>query len=109
MTKTTLTSLAPAGAFTAVMANLPTSVSAHGHVVDRDEDGAPLLIDSHTNEIAEVAWTLFQHHIARIGSITTTLIAWDKDVPEFARLAAEADRGRAIWQPGFVGAGRVTT
>ena len=90
MTKTTLTSLAPAGSFTAVMANLPTPVSAHTHAVDRDDDSAPLLIDSHT---AEAVWTLFRRQIARSGPITT-LIEGGKDVPEFARLAAETDRAR---------------
>ena len=95
MTKTTLTSLAPAGSFTAVMANLPTPVSAHTHAVDRDDDSAPLLIDSHTNKIAEAVWTLFRRQIARSGPITT-LIEGGKDVPEFARLAAEVDLARAI-------------
>jgi uncharacterized protein (UPF0276 family) len=107
MTKTTLTSLALAGAFTAVMANLPIPVSAQGHVVDRDDDDAPLLIGSHTKEIAEVVWTLFQRTIARIHPITT-LIEWDNNVPEFVRLAAETDRARTIFaaRPRV---GRVTT
>ena len=102
MTKTTLTSLAPAGSFTAVMANLPTSVSAHRHAVDRDDDSAPLLIDSHTNKIAEVVSTLFWRQIARIGPITS-LIEGGKDVPEFARLAAETDRARTNLGAGPVG------
>ena len=62
-----------------------------GFAVDRDDDGTPLLIDSHGCEVAEVVWALFQRTIARTGPIPT-MIEWDNDVPAFAALAAQAKR-----------------
>ena len=65
-----------------------------GFAADRDDDGAPLLIDSHGSEVAEVVWDLFRRTIARTGPIPT-MIEWDNDVPPFAVLAAQANRAQA--------------
>jgi uncharacterized protein len=66
-----------------------------GFAVDRDDDGAPLLIDNHGAAVAEIVWALFRRTIARTGPLPT-LIEWDNDVPAFAVLAAEANRAQAI-------------
>jgi len=66
-----------------------------GFAVDRDDDGTPLLIDSHGCEVAEVVWALFQRTIARTGPIST-MIEWDNDVPAFAALAAQAKRAQSV-------------
>jgi uncharacterized protein len=66
-----------------------------GFAVDRDDDGTPLLIDSHGCEVAEVVWALFQRTIARTGPIAT-MIEWDNDVPVFAALAAQAKRAQSV-------------
>jgi uncharacterized protein (UPF0276 family) len=66
-----------------------------GFAVDRDDDGTPLLIDSHGCEVAEVIWALFQRTIARTGPIST-MIEWDNDVPAFAALAAQAKRAQSV-------------
>ena len=66
-----------------------------GFTVDRDDDGAPLLIDSHNCEVAEVVWALFQRTIARTGAIPT-VIELDNDVPPFAALSAQAKRAQAV-------------
>ena len=66
-----------------------------GFAVDRDDDGTPLLIDSHGCEVAEVVWALFQRTIARTGPIST-MIEWDNDVPAFAALAAKAKRAQSV-------------
>jgi len=66
-----------------------------GFAVDRNDDCAPLLIDSHGSEVAEVVWRLFQRTLARTGPIAT-LIEWDNDVPAFSALAAQADRAQAF-------------
>jgi uncharacterized protein len=66
-----------------------------GFAADRDDDGAPLLIDSHSCEVAEVVWALFQRTIARTGPIPT-VIEWDNDVPPFAALAAQAGRAQTV-------------
>jgi uncharacterized protein (UPF0276 family) len=66
-----------------------------GFAADRNDDGTPLLIDSHGSEVGEVVWRLFQRTVARTGPIAT-LIEWDNDVPAFSALAAQADRARAF-------------
>jgi uncharacterized protein (UPF0276 family) len=66
-----------------------------GFAVDRDDDGTPLLIDSHGCEVAEVIWALFQRTIAHTGPIST-MIEWDNDVPAFAALAAQAKRAQSV-------------
>ena len=66
-----------------------------GFAADRDDDGAPLLIDSHGCEVVEVVWALFQRTVARTGPIPT-VIEWDNDVPAFAALAAQAKCAQAV-------------
>src|SRR5262249_58805312 len=62
-----------------------------GFAEDRDDDGAPLLIDAHDRPVANNVWTIYRRVIARAGAIPT-LIEWDNDVPEFSVLAGEAAR-----------------
>ncbi len=62
-----------------------------GHDEDADDEGAPLLIDSHGREIADPVWALLDHTLARSGPLPV-LIEWDNDVPEWPVLAAEAAR-----------------
>jgi uncharacterized protein (UPF0276 family) len=61
-----------------------------GHDEDRDDHGAPLLIDSHGREVADAVWALYEHTLAR--GLRPTLIEWDTDVPEWPSLRAEAER-----------------
>ncbi|MFN4203844.1 MAG: DUF692 family multinuclear iron-containing protein [Tabrizicola sp.] len=62
-----------------------------GHDEDRDDQGRPLLIDSHGAEVADPVWSLFARVIRRAGAIPT-LIEWDNDVPDWPVLAAETAR-----------------
>lgn len=66
-----------------------------GFATDSDDDGAPLLIDTHGAAVAEIVWALFRRTIARTGP-RPTLIEWDNDVPAFTVLAAEASRAQTI-------------
>jgi uncharacterized protein (UPF0276 family) len=66
-----------------------------GFAADSDDDGAPLLIDTHGAAVAEIVWALFRRTIARTGPLPT-LIEWDNDVPAFAVLAAEARRAQTM-------------
>ena len=66
-----------------------------GFAADRDDDGAPLLIDTHGAAVAEIVWALFRRTIARSGPLPT-LIEWDNEVPAFAVLAAEANRAQTM-------------
>ena len=60
-----------------------------GHAVDRDDEGAPLLIDNHDRAVDDAVWALFSRVIARGGPLPT-LIEWDKQVPDWPMLLAEA-------------------
>jgi uncharacterized protein (UPF0276 family) len=59
-----------------------------GHAPDRDETGAPLLIDAHDRRVAEAVWTLYRQVLARTGPLPT-LIEWDADLPPLETLLAE--------------------
>lgn len=69
-----------------------------GHEADRDEFGAPLLIDSHGTPVADPVWALYRAVIAQ-GGPRPTLIEWDNEVPDWPVLAAEAARAAAILEP----------
>ena len=62
-----------------------------GFAEDHDDDGSPLLIDTHNTPVADIVWTLFEHALDRTGPVPT-LIEWDNDVPEFPVLMNEARR-----------------
>lgn len=66
-----------------------------GHDEDTDDDGAPLLIDSHGREVVEPVWEMYEYTIAK-GGPKPTLIEWDTDVPDWGTLAAEATRATTV-------------
>ena len=66
-----------------------------GHTEQEDDEGAPLLIDSHDRPVADPVWTLYEEVIARTGPIPT-LVEWDSDLPEWPVLRGEADSANAI-------------
>jgi len=67
-----------------------------GHDRQADDDGRPLLIDTHDRPVADPVWDLFDGVIARTGPLPT-LIEWDSDLPAWPVLRREAERaGRAM-------------
>ncbi len=66
-----------------------------GHDEDEDDQGRPLLIDSHGAAVVDPVWALYAHTIAR-GGARPTLIEWDTDVPPLPTLIDEATRASAI-------------
>jgi len=62
-----------------------------GHMVDKDEHGAPLLIDSHNDKVVDPVWALLEQLLKRTGPMPV-LVEWDSDIPEWAVLEAEAAR-----------------
>ena len=62
---------------------------SRAHAEQSDDEGAPLLIDSHDRPVADAVWRLFESVVARAGPIPT-LIEWDSEIPEWPRLEAEA-------------------
>jgi len=66
-----------------------------GHAEQSDDEGEPLLIDSHDRAVAGAVWRLFEHVVERAGAIPT-LVEWDSDIPEWPRLEAEAAAAQDI-------------
>ncbi|MBR0693574.1 DUF692 family multinuclear iron-containing protein [Bradyrhizobium lablabi] len=66
-----------------------------GHTRQTDDDGRPLLIDTHDRPVDEAVWELFAHAIGQLGP-TPTLIEWDANVPEWGDLEVEVRRADAV-------------
>ena len=62
-----------------------------GYAPDRDDHGAPLLIDAHDRPIDAAVLALYDHALGRAGAVPT-LVEWDNDVPAWPTLFAEAER-----------------
>ena len=66
-----------------------------GHEEDTDDDGAPLLIDSHSRAVVDPVWALYEYVLTKTGP-RPTLIEWDNDIPEWSVLAGDANAAKAI-------------
>ena len=66
-----------------------------GHAEQADDEGEPLLIDSHDGPVADAVWRLFEIVIGRTGPVPT-LIEWDSKIPDWPVLKAEAAAAQAI-------------
>jgi len=67
-----------------------------GFTIEDDGDsGAKVLVDTHSDQIADPAWALYAYALKRFGP-RPTLIEWDNDLPPFATLTAEAARADLI-------------
>ena len=66
-----------------------------GHSETSDDQGAPLLIDSHDTPVKYPVWALYEEVIASTGPVAT-LIEWDNDVPEWPVLRTEAEAAERI-------------
>ena len=66
-----------------------------GHEEDADDHGATLLIDSHSREVVDPVWALYEYTLVKAGP-RPTLIEWDNDIPEWDVLAAEMIRADKI-------------
>ena len=62
-----------------------------GHAEDSDENGSPLLIDSHGTYTADPVWDLLDFALAKTGP-APVLVEWDNDVPNWPTLRDEAAR-----------------
>ncbi len=68
-----------------------------GHDEDADDNGAPLLIDSHGREVADPVWALLDHALEIMGP-RPVLVEWDANVPPWPDLADEATRAEQALQ-----------
>lgn len=64
-----------------------------GHTAQHDDEGAPLLIDSHDRTVADAVWQLHADVLARTGPLPT-LIEWDSALPDWPTLRGEALEAR---------------
>ncbi|MEO0937319.1 MAG: DUF692 domain-containing protein [Pseudomonadota bacterium] len=69
-------------------------VHVGGHDHD-DDDGAPLLIDSHGAPTEKAVWDLLRYTLAKTGH-APVLVEWDNDVPDWPTLRAEAARAAQV-------------
>jgi uncharacterized protein (UPF0276 family) len=60
-----------------------------GHAAVRDEHGRRLLIDAHDRPVSRAVWALYARVIGRGGPLPS-LIEWDKKLPDWQTLHAEA-------------------
>ena len=65
-----------------------------GHAVDNSESQT-IRIDDHGSRVCDDVWALYAQYAARFGS-AAPLIEWDRNIPEFPVLQAEADRAALI-------------
>ena len=65
-----------------------------GFTVD-DASGERLLIDSHGATVDAAVWRLYDRLIARVGA-RPTLVEWDKDIPAWEVLYAEATKAETL-------------
>ena len=65
-----------------------------GHV-RREHGGAEILIDTHSEPVADAVWALYADALARFGAVPT-LIEWDSDLPALPVLVAEARKADAL-------------
>jgi uncharacterized protein (UPF0276 family) len=54
-----------------------------------------VLIDTHSQPVADEVWALYREALARTGPVAT-LIEWDQDIPSLDAVLDEADRARQI-------------
>ncbi len=64
-----------------------------GHGVDTDDDGTPLLIDSHDRPVAVAVWDLLDMVLDCTGPLPV-LVEWDDPVPSWAQLEAEVAKAQ---------------
>lgn len=76
------------------MADLPLhgvgEIHLAGFAEEVDEDGQPLLIDTHGSPVAQAVWTLYEGLLQTLGRPVPTLIERDNNIPDWPVLLAEA-------------------
>ena len=64
-----------------------------GHAMDKDDVGAPLLIDAHDRKVCGAVWELYEQALAKVGAVAT-LIEWDNELPDWQTLFAESQKAQ---------------
>jgi uncharacterized protein len=74
---------------------VPTDRVVQYHLAGHSDHGTHLL-DTHDNPVRDEVWALYRRAARRFGAVSA-LVEWDDNIPEFAELAAIADRARDIF------------
>ncbi|HVP31352.1 MAG TPA: DUF692 domain-containing protein [Myxococcota bacterium] len=78
----------------AYVAAIPPERVFQIHLAGHSQAGE-LLIDTHDHPVRDEVWALYERALRHVGPVST-LIEWDDQIPDFAELAAEAAKARAI-------------
>lgn len=75
---------------------IPGSAVGYFHLAGHTNMGK-WLFDTHSRPVIEPVWDLYRDALRLYGK-KSTLIEWDEDIPDWDRLAEEADQARKIYQ-----------
>jgi hypothetical protein len=76
------------------LAAVPVERVVQFHLAGHSDHGTHLL-DTHDHPVCDGVWTLYAAAVQRFGALPT-LIEWDDQLPDFARLHAEARRAARV-------------
>ena len=76
------------------IAALPIDRVKQLHLAGHTECGTHA-IDDHASAVSDAVWELYRYAVRRFGAVPT-IVEWDDNVPELARLEAEVETARAI-------------
>jgi len=66
-----------------------------GHTLREFDDGRSIHIDDHGSRVCREVWELYAEAVGLFGRVPT-LIEWDTDVPQYARLRTEVRRAQVL-------------
>ncbi|MCG5501944.1 MNIO family bufferin maturase [Ectothiorhodospira lacustris] len=75
--------------------NRVTEIHVAGHDQQQDDEGRPLLIDTHDRPATDGVWQLLEHTLTLTGPLPV-LIEWDNDIPSWSALFDESRRAQRL-------------
>ncbi|NMM27780.1 MAG: DUF692 domain-containing protein [Glaciimonas sp.] len=85
----------PYATIRALPLNAVGEIHLAGFAREHDDNGDPLLIDSHSAPVAQAVWDLYEYTLDRAGPIAT-LLERDNDIPAFDVLFAETQQAERL-------------
>ena len=75
---------------------IPPSMVGQFHLAGHTDKGA-YLFDTHSAAVVPAVWKLYEKALRLYGRVST-LIEWDEDIPDFARLSGEVQAAKLIYE-----------
>ena len=66
-----------------------------GHSENETDAGIRYLVDTHDQAVCDEVWSLFEKTQSIVGNVST-MVEWDADIPDYARLEEEVMKAKAI-------------